>query len=152
MNILFVCTGNSCRSVMAEFLLNKLAADRGLKEWEARSCGVAAERYFPIPGGVHKALGERGIAGVSHIPQLVTRELLKWADAVLVMARGHKEFLLDEYPEFTGKVHLFSEYAGWEPRDIEDPIGQPDPVYLACCATLEKGTRSIIESHAAKEC
>lgn len=150
MKILFVCTGNSCRSVMAEFLLARAAADRGLKDWEARSCGVAAERYFPIPGGVHKALGERGIT-VEHTPQLVTRDLLRWADAVLCMTRGHKEVLLDEYPEFTSKLHSFGEYAGWGARDIDDPIGQPDPVYKACSDILEKGIRSILETHATEQ-
>ena len=151
MKILFVCTGNSCRSVMAEFLLNKMAADLGLKDWEARSCGVAAERYFPIPGGVHKALAARGITEVSHTPQLVTREALRWADAVLCMTRGHKEILLDEYPEFTDKIRAFGEFVGWGPRDIEDPIGQPEPVYRACSDILEKGIRSVIETHAAEK-
>lgn len=147
MHILFVCTGNSCRSVMAECLFNHLAKERGLAGWEARSCGVAAERSFPIPSGVRKAMSLRGIARVDHVPQLVTRELLDWADAVVPVTRGHLELLLDKYPESSSKTRLFSEMAGWATRDIDDPIGQPDSVYLACADILEAGTRSILERH-----
>jgi len=147
MRILFVCTGNSCRSVMAESLFNHLAEERGLAGWEARSCGLAAERSFPIPAGVRRAMSLRGIKKVEHVPQLVTRELMGWADPVVPMTQGHRELLLDQFPEFTSKTRLFSELAGWSPRDIDDPIGQPDAVYLACADILEAGIRSTLERH-----
>lgn len=132
---------------MAEYLFNHLAKARGLAGWEARSCGVAAERSFPIPSGVRKALVLRGIEKVEHTPQLVTREFIEWADSAVPMTRGHMDLLLDQFPEFTSKTRLFSDLAGWSPRDIDDPIGQPDSVYLACADILEAGIRSTLERH-----
>jgi len=150
MKVLFVCTGNTCRSLMAEFLFNKMAADEKLEGWQARSAGVAAEGYFPIPSGVKRALGERGIEKVEHTPELVHRELMDWADVIVPMTRGHREYLVDQYPEFRSKVRLFSELAGWGQRDVEDPIGRPDPVYQACRDSLEEGLQNILRNHESK--
>lgn len=150
MKALFVCTGNSCRSVIAQFLFNKLAADRGLAGWEARSCGVAAERHFPTPAEVLSVLAERGIEEVEHVPQLVHRDLLQWADVVLAMTVGHADYLKDQYPEFSAKIRLFLEFAGVGERDIDDPIGKPEPAYRHCRDVLEKALENILERHATK--
>ncbi|TBR20962.1 low molecular weight protein arginine phosphatase [bacterium] len=148
MKILFVCTGNTCRSLMAERLLLKLAADKGLKGWEARSAGMAAERYFPVPGGVKRALADRGTNADGHVPQLVSRELLAWADVVAPMTAGHRDALLEEYPEFTSKTKLFSELAGRGEADVADPIGQPDEVYRRCRDELASGLDAYLRNHA----
>ncbi len=148
MKIVFVCTGNSCRSVIAHYLLNKIAADRNLNDWSARSCGVAAERHFPTPEGVRTALRERGIDDLNHVPELAGREMLGWADVVLTMTRSHREYLLDQYPEFTDKTHLFMEYAAGEAADVPDPIGQPTAVYLRCRDSIEKALDALLEKHA----
>lgn len=148
MKVLFVCTGNTCRSLMAERLLLKLAADKGLTGWESRSAGMAAERYFPVPGGVKRMLAERGTNADGHTPQLVSRELLAWADLVAPMTSGHREALLDQYPEFTSKTKLFSELAGKGEADVADPIGQPDDVYRKCRDELQSGLEAFLRNHA----
>ena len=148
MKALFVCTGNSCRSVMGEFLFEKAARDRGLAGWEAKSAGVAAEHYFSVPGGVHKALGARGISPVVHQPQLVTRDLLRWADEVYAMARNHRDLLWDQYPEFQKKTFLFLDKAGLGEKDVDDPIGQSDQVYEQCRDIIEDGIGRLLENHA----
>ncbi len=141
---LFICTGNTCRSVMAEFLLNKLSRDKGLG-WEARSCGVAAERHFQVPQGVRSALKAEGIESVEHTAQLVTRDLLSWADAALTMTPEHRAEVLDKFPEFRAKVHVLKPYAGLKgPEDVADPIGQPDKVYAACCGEIRKALDAVI--------
>ncbi|OGR59763.1 MAG: hypothetical protein A2X36_15845 [Elusimicrobia bacterium GWA2_69_24] len=151
MKILFVCTGNTCRSVMAEFLLRKLAADRGLAGWEARSNGVAAEGYFKIPSGVRTALADRGIAQVAHTPELVGRDAMTWADLVVPMTRAHRDHLTDQYPEFGSKIKLFLELAGKGAGDVADPIGQSDAVYRRCRDELEQGLGRIIDAYAAEK-
>jgi len=148
MKVLFVCTGNTCRSVMAEFLFNKMSADKALTGFEARSAGVAAEGYFPIPGGVTRAMGERGIDRVEHTAQLVGRELMGWADAIVPMTAGHYDYLIDEYPEFRKKTALFADWTGDEAGDVPDPIGKPDAVYRACRDRIESGLERLLERHA----
>ncbi|OGS58300.1 MAG: hypothetical protein A3J79_04040, partial [Elusimicrobia bacterium RIFOXYB2_FULL_62_6] len=132
---------NACRSVMAQRLLARL----GGPGFEARSAGVAAEGYFQVPAGVRAALKGHGVEGFEHRPQLVTRELLAWADLVLVMERGHREFILDKFPEFRAKVHVLKAYAGRPgPEDVADPIGQADEVYAACCAELRACVEALL--------
>lgn len=148
MKIVFVCTGNSCRSVIAHYLLKKMAQDKGFTDWEIQSCGVAAEPHFPTPEGVLAALKERGIENINHTPQLAGRELLTWADAVLTMTREHRDYLLDQYPEFTDKTFQFMEYATGESANVADPLGQAMPVYLSCRDIIEKALASLLEKHA----
>ena len=142
--VLFVCTGNTCRSVMAEFLLNRMAPGRGMT-LTARSCGVAAERYFQVPAGVRAALQAEGITKVDHVPQLVSRELLAWADLVLTMEHMHQEMVLDQYPESRAKVHILKTYAGLPgSQDVADPIGKPDQIYAACCSEIKESLEVIL--------
>lgn len=148
MKALFVCTGNTCRSVMAQFLFIHEAKRRGLDGWEARSAGTAAERYFTVPPGVHKALAARGISPEGHVAQLATRDVLRWADAVFPMTKRHRDVLWDEFPEHRSKTTLFAEAAGLGESDIPDPIGQPDAVYLRCRDQIEQGILALIQKHA----
>ncbi|MBI5622789.1 MAG: threonylcarbamoyl-AMP synthase [Elusimicrobia bacterium] len=145
-NVLFICTGNSCRSVIGEKLLEHLAA-RLKPGFASRSCGVAAERFFQVPEQVYAVLAPLGIPRFEHIPQLVTRELLVWADFAFAMTDEHMEEVLDRYPEFTGKVHVLGRYADLPQPNIEDPIGQPEAVYAACRDRI----REAIEAFLRKE-
>ena len=143
--ILTICTGNTCRSVMAQFLIRKVAAEAGY-EAEVRSCGVLAEGYFKVPPGVSNALKEFGIDKIEHTPQVVTREILKWSDLALTMTKEHREAVLDQFPEFRKKVHIFRTYAGRPgPEDTADPIGKTDPVYLECCKEIHAAVSAIVE-------
>jgi protein-tyrosine-phosphatase len=147
---LFVCTGNSCRSVMAEFLLARLARDRGL-DLSARSCGVAADPAFSLPAGVRAALRAQGIGEVEHVPTPVSRELLNWADLVLVMESRQRHLLLGLFPDSAGKIHSLSGFAGLAgPEDIADPIGRSDKVYTDCCRKI-KAALEIILGHTHEE-
>ena len=74
--ILFVCTGNICRSAMAELLLRHLSAVRGLGI-ETASAGVAAESYYQVPDVARRLLTAEGVPPFEHKPRLATRETLK---------------------------------------------------------------------------
>lgn len=147
MKVLFVCTGNSCRSVMAEYLFNKTASDRRLG-WQARSCGTAAQPRFPIPGGVKRALASRGIPEVKHVPTLVSPAIIEWADVILPMAKAHLEALAAMHPKAVSKIRLFLDYAGLGAKDVQDPIGKPDAVYEECCRLIEQGIQGLVNKNA----
>ena len=140
--ILFICTGNVCRSLMAELLMARLSQQRGLG-LEVRSCGVAAEIYFAIPPGARAALAEVGITQVEHVAQLVTRDLLEWADLALTMTRTHCEELTDRFPEFGFKLHVLRGYAGLGETDILDPLGRPDKAFSHCRDKIAEALESV---------
>lgn len=129
--LLFVCTGNICRSLMAERLAVKLAAARGIA-LEARSCGVAAESYYTPPQEVNAALAPVGLNANGHKAQLISRDLLRWCDEALTMTRGHRAAILDAYPEFTSKVFVLRPRAGVDDADVADPYGRPQHAFDFC--------------------
>lgn len=143
--ILFVCTGNICRSAMAEHLLNHWAKQRGL-ELEARSCGTAAESWYEMPESARRLLAEAGIPEVEHKPSLLTRDRLRWADLVLVMTEAHLEHVIGLYPEFTAKTRLLRDAAGLGEEDVADPMGKPHEVFARCMAVLKESLEALAAS------
>ena len=148
MKALFVCTGNLCRSVMAEYLFNLEARRLHLKDWRARSCGTAAQPYIHLPSDTSKALAVYGIRHVEHKPALVNANLIGWADIVFAMASNHLAVLESLYPDDRQKFHLFLEQAGLGKADVQDPMGQVPEIYAKCCALIKKGIQEIIEKNA----
>lgn len=121
--VLFICTGNLCRSPMAAALLNAKihrAGDEG--KLIARSAGTWAMENQPASGHAITAMAERGIDISQHRGHTVTREELAAAGAVIVMTRSHRDALSAEFPESRPKLHLMSELKG-RAFDIDDPYG-----------------------------
>jgi len=141
--VLFICTGNVCRSFFAERLLEKLARDRGLA-LEVKSCGIAAQGFYAVPEPIWRELEKLGVEKRPHTPQLVSRQLLAWADLALTMTKMQRQVVLDLFPEFTPKVHLFRAWAGLGENDIEDPMGQADAAYARSCAAVEEAVHAFM--------
>lgn len=128
MRVLFVCTGNTCRSPMAEGLFRRLAREAGL-DVEVKSAGIAAVPGSNFAKHAQTVLKERK-ADFEGSSTSLTPELLAWADVVLVMTAGHKQALLSRSPEHIDKIHLLKEYVNRNP-DIEKKQAELDKLYAA---------------------
>lgn len=152
--ILFVCTGNTCRSSMAEHLFRRLAEELGRQEFVVRSAGVAAMQDDPASYGAVEVLRGKGIDTImTHRATPVYDELVKEADLILTMTCSHKETLLQRYPGASEKIFTLKEYTRRAEEytdehytlDIHDPYGQPVEVYAVCAAELEVHLKRLFD-------
>ncbi|MBV7505186.1 low molecular weight protein arginine phosphatase [Bacillus sp. sid0103] len=117
--ILFVCTGNTCRSPMAEAILKNKQLDRV----EVRSAGIYAATGSEASAHAKKVLDDNGIAH-NHRSSLLTRDEVAWADLILTMTSSHKMAILQQYPDMGEKVFTLKEYSGEGfHSDVVDPYG-----------------------------
>lgn len=124
-SILFVCTGNLCRSPMAMALLRRrLSGSPEFWEWRIESAGTWANEGDRVPSKVQAVMQERRADLSEHRARRVTAQLLHQFTLILVMSRGQREALRVEFPEIAGRIFLLSELAG-EDYDIADPIDGP---------------------------
>jgi protein-tyrosine-phosphatase len=136
--ILIGCTGNLCRSPMAEGLLRaRLARDEARQDWRVGSFGVWTVDGRPASAYAVEEMDWRGIDLHSHLSRSVTREMMTEADLVLVMTHHHAEALRAAFPEQTYKLHLLSEMAG-QARDIGDPYSGTRTEYAHTAKELEQ--------------
>jgi len=112
---------------MAEYILKKLSKEKNLNI-EVKSAGTAGNPSYNIYGALAEVFNEEGIDYSNHISKPVSKELLDWADMVLVMENEHKKFIEKFYPEYKNKVFLLTEYAK-DKGEIPDPIGMSKLFY-----------------------
>lgn len=133
--ILFVCTGNTCRSPMAEGLARKLISDGHLRSsasWRLESAGTWAANGDPASAGAIVALAGMDIDLTGHVSQPLTRQLVDAATIIFAMTGGHCEAARELCLENPKKI-LLLDPAG---ADIADPIGQHQDVYVQIAARI----------------
>jgi protein-tyrosine-phosphatase len=142
--VLFVCTGNTCRSPLAEVLFRELTRGRG--DYEVRSAGVGAFSGQPASRSSQQLASERGLDLSGHRSKAVTVDLVDAATHIFAMSRGHLADLLENYPDAEDKVFLVSEFAADDElrgRDLTDPFGGDLDDYRATLARLERLLPSV---------
>ncbi len=144
-NVLLVCTGNICRSPLAEALLERALRDRAIAEVTVTSAGTGAWDGAPASEGAYLVGLERGLDLSGHRARLLTRELVEQADLILTMARHHRARVDELGGE--GRVFVLGEYAGREGNEAEvsDPFGGDLDVYRDTCAELEALVAAVVE-------
>jgi RpiB/LacA/LacB family sugar-phosphate isomerase len=143
--ILFVCTGNVCRSPMAEALFRRAVAGRN--DYKVMSAGLGAAEGQPPSSFAVQAMQELGLDISSLRSRAVTAQLAQEADYIIGMTHSHVETVVTLYPQVAEKAFLlreFDEALDTFEKDIGDPIGASYDVYLKCRDQIEHGIRSLL--------
>ncbi len=136
-SILFLCTGNSCRSVMAEGLMRKRLYELGKSGIEVSSAGIMATKGMPPTQETVKVMKEDGVDVSEFRAKPVTEDVVNGSDLILAMEPIHKEAVLKKAPLAASKTFLLKEYGNPSkilPKgfSVHDPIGKPLDYYQSC--------------------
>ena len=144
--ILFICTGNVCRSPMAEALFRRAVKGRG--EFRVLSAGIGAMDGQPPTHHSVNAMRDLGVDISAQRSRMLTAELVRSADLILGMTHSHVDTVTLLYPPAAEKTFLLREFdETLEPyeKDISDPIGSPYEIYVECRDQIEQGIAALLK-------
>jgi len=135
--IAVICTGNICRSPMAEGLLAARLREKGGKERLVISAGIGALVGNPADPLAVEVMREHGVDITSHRAQQATMGVLSSMDLVLTLDRTHSDWLNRQYPQLRGRVHKILKWQG--DRDVEDPYRLPRSAFEQSYTNIQAG-------------
>ena len=142
MNILFVCSGNTCRSPMAElYCRSRVAATRC--NIDVASAGLCTCTGAAISDPAGAVMREFGIDPDDFRSSPLSIEKLMAADLIIVMTKLHREAIIRFYPEAAAKIHLLLEFSGG--GDLSDPFGSDISTYRATFAKMKTAIDNLLE-------
>jgi protein-tyrosine phosphatase len=137
--IVMVCTGNTCRSPMAEALLKKRLADKlGCKPEQldehvvVMSAGISAAPGGRAAAEAAQTMRDRGLDLMQHESQPLSARIVRFADLILTMTRSHRDAIVAQWPDAEPRIHVLSPGS-----DISDPIGGPLDLYRRCAEQID---------------
>lgn len=148
-NIMFICTGNTCRSAMAEGLFKKMLKDKNIIDINVYSAGLhASTGEYSTDEAVTVMKEVYDVNILNHTSINVKQTPINDMDLILCATHAQLTTLEYMYPEIKHKIFTIKEYAYGpeiEDKDIEDPWGYPIPVYKKCAEEIYEALEKVIE-------
>jgi glycine hydroxymethyltransferase len=146
-NILFVCTGNICRSAFAHAFFTTLVNQRQLPGIVSDSAGLLALAGNPATHMARRVAGEFGVDLDGHRAKSLSKALVAWSGLILVMENSHMETLVADFSEARGKTRLIRNFArfGSKQRGIADPYGLQYDAYRFCFLDIEDAVSGLAD-------
>jgi len=144
-NLLFVCSGNTCRSPLAKVLTEALLRKRGWSHVSVESAGTGAVDGAPASGNAIRVAADAALDLAAHQSKALTPELIDWADLVLVMTPS--QFELVAHRGASAKVALATDFVEGEGagESVHDPFGGDLDAYRATFDQLREAVQSLLE-------
>ena len=139
MKLLFICTGNTCRSAMAQALAEKMIEDNGL-DIKVGSAGLFADGHSPASENARRAVVRYGASLEGHVSTPLTEKAAKEADRIYAMTQDHAKLLKLSRPDLSDRIELFDP----DGKDIPDPYGGDIEVYRKTRDTLKSGIEKML--------
>jgi protein-tyrosine-phosphatase len=143
MNILFVCTGNTCRSPMAQGMFQKMLEKKD-GNYTVDSAGIFAHPSSEIAQYANKQLQKRGVDYSGRKAVQVNALLIETADIVFAMTDNQRRMLVEGFPYAADKIHLLGDYTN-RGGDVSDPYGGSEAVYDRCASEIEDMLGILVE-------
>jgi protein-tyrosine phosphatase len=138
-NVLVVCIGNICRSPIGEVLFRHLADQELSQKITVDSAGIHALVNHPADKSSKIIMEEKGITLEHHKAKQIDEKLIRWADLILVMEKGHTTVLTEKFPQARGKTFRICE---WDNKEIDDPYKKSMEHFTASYDLIEMGVKS----------
>ncbi|MEG2406653.1 MAG: low molecular weight protein arginine phosphatase [Clostridiales bacterium] len=144
--ILFVCTGNTCRSAMAAYLGAAIAQKHfPQNEYLFDSAGLMAGENVPASAESVSVLADRCIDLKNHRSKCFREEMVEKSDIIVVMTKSHKQFLLEKFPQAMGKAYTLGELSGSN-MDVADPYCGSYDLYVKTANILDEEIMKMFEN------
>ena len=143
-SILLVCTGNTCRSPLAEVILKAELRKAGVAKVTVSSAGTGAFDGGRPSLGAAAAAGQMKLSLGRFRSKPLNQRRVSRADLILTMGRSQKEEIIRLWPDACGRTYVLSEFTKSGSGDVQDPMGKPTQAYFKCAGVLKEELRKAL--------